>query len=81
VVAGAAAAQQTVLEHLFGSAAASGLARRARADRARRLGTVLEGDAARFHAAVEAALDARDLPERLSFARENLGRSARALDG
>ncbi len=48
VAAGAAAAQQGLLEHLFGSAAASALAQRARAD----LDIVLEGllatDAGRF---------------------------------
>ena len=48
VAAGAAAAQQGLLEHLFGSAAAKALAQRARAD----LDIVLEGllaaDAARF---------------------------------
>lgn len=65
VAAGAAAAQQTVLEHLFGSAAASTLARRARSDLITRLTRVLDTEALRFRAAIDAAVDPTDRAERL----------------
>jgi energy-coupling factor transporter ATP-binding protein EcfA2 len=65
VAAGAAAAQQTVLEHLFGSAAATTLARRARSDLITRLTRVLDTEALRFRAAIDAAIDPADRAERL----------------
>lgn len=57
VAAGAAAAQQTVLEHLFGQAAASRLASRARRDLVGRLAEVLDHDAERFRSAVRSVVD------------------------
>ncbi len=48
VAAGAAAAQQGLLEHLFGSAAATALAQRARSDLDDALEALLAGDAERF---------------------------------
>lgn len=57
VAAGAAAAQQTVLEHLFGSAAAGALGKRLRADLVERLGRVLQTDALRFRRTVDRSVD------------------------
>lgn len=57
VVAGTAAAQQTILEHVFGRAAASRLAQRARDDLESRLARVLDEDAGRFRRIVEANSD------------------------
>jgi len=57
VVAGTAAAQQTILEHAFGRAAAGRLAQRARSDLERRLGWVLEADAARFMEMIDSNTD------------------------
>ncbi len=57
VVAGAAAAQQTVLERLFGSAAASRLARKAKLDLMERYERLLAEDAQRFRAVLDARLD------------------------
>ncbi len=48
IAAGAAAAQQKLLEHLFGSAAAKSLAEQARADLLSAIAAVLEADADRF---------------------------------
>jgi energy-coupling factor transporter ATP-binding protein EcfA2 len=48
IAAGAAAAQQKLLEHLFGSAAATGLADEARKDLIDSIAGVLEADAQRF---------------------------------
>lgn len=48
IAAGAAAAQQKLLEHLFGSAAAKSLADEARADLLMAIAGVLEADAERF---------------------------------
>ncbi len=62
VAAGAAAAQQRLLEHLFGSAAARSLAQTARNDLLAALLTVLQRDAARFHAVLD-GLDPRDPAE------------------
>lgn len=57
VVAGTAAAQQTILEHVFGRAAASRLAQRARDDLESRLARVLDEDAGRFRRIIEANSD------------------------
>lgn len=57
VVAGTAAAQQTILEHLFGRAAAARLAQRARSDLESRLAAVLSADADRFRSVLEARSD------------------------
>ncbi len=53
VAAGAAAAQQGLLEHIFGSAAANSLAAKARAQLDEALNRVLEEDASRFLRRIE----------------------------
>jgi hypothetical protein len=78
VVAGTAAAQQTILEHVFGSAAASRLASQSRRDLVRRLSDVLEADADRFRQAVRRVLDDPDTARRL---REAAHRVEQALVG
>jgi hypothetical protein len=71
-----------VLEPLFGAAAASRLAARARHDLADRLAGVLERDAARFRAALDEAVDAPALSSRIRSAAEAVARSAgEVLDG
>lgn len=57
VVAGTAAAQQTILEHLFGSATAGRLAARARSDLAERFERLLREDAARYRRTLDATID------------------------
>lgn len=57
VAAGAAAAQQTVLEHLFGSATAGRLARRARQDLADRLERLVMAEADPFRWALVGIVD------------------------
>lgn len=57
VVAGAAAAQQTILEHLLGKAAASRLVRRAAEELETTVATVLSADADRFREAVRSVTD------------------------
>ncbi len=57
VLVGAAAAQQTVLERLFGGAAARLLADRARRDLATRLRRVLDADADRYRSALDAVTE------------------------
>jgi len=79
VAAGAAAAQQTVLEHLFGSAAATSLAKQARGDLATRLGGVLVSEASRFHQAIEAATDSIDTGEALVRSAQALSDAAEEL--
>jgi energy-coupling factor transporter ATP-binding protein EcfA2 len=78
VLAGTAAAQQTVLEHLFGKAAASRLAASARADLEERLERVLMADAVRFEAAALAAADPRAAADDLTTA---AGEVARRIEG
>jgi hypothetical protein len=68
VAAGAAAAQQTVLEHLFGSAAAGRLAKRARSDLAERMAVALRVEAERFRLAIERAVDPLDRADTLDGA-------------
>lgn len=65
VAAGAAAAQQTVLEHLFGSATAGSLAKRARSELGDRLRRVLDAEAERFRARVDDVVDPPELGRRL----------------
>lgn len=84
VLAGAAAAQQAVLEHVFGGAAARLLAERARGDLEARLSAVLSADAERFVAAVDAAADDPSAAQEIESAvgavhrsREELRRGAR----
>ena len=77
--AGAAAAQQTVLEHMFGSAAATRLAQTARKDLADRLGTALRKEAQRFHVVVEDAIDPLDLAATLEAQADAMTSSAREL--
>jgi hypothetical protein len=57
IVVGAAAAQQSLLEHLFGTAAARLLADRARQDLVDRVGRVLAFDAARHRRALDAVTE------------------------
>jgi GTPase SAR1 family protein len=78
VVAGTAAAQQTILEHVFGSAAASRLASQSRRDLVRRLSDLLEADADRFRQAVRLVLDDPGTARRL---REAAHRVEQALVG
>ncbi len=78
VVAGTAAAQQTILEHVFGSAAASRLATQTRRDLVRRLSDVLDADADRFREAVQAMVDD---PEGAARLREAAYRVERELEG
>jgi hypothetical protein len=66
VAAGTAAAQQTVLEHLFGTAASTALGRRARRDLVARLDKAMSADASRFRRAIEAATDPSDRAEKLA---------------
>ena len=68
VVAGAAAAQQTVLERLFGSATAARLARRAKLDLVERYERVLESDAGRFRRVLDGSLDPPDRRRSLASA-------------
>jgi energy-coupling factor transporter ATP-binding protein EcfA2 len=79
VAAGAAAAQQTVLEHIFGSAAAGRLAKTARRDLSERLAGALRKEAARFHVVVQAALDPLDLADTLDERAEAMMVAAREL--
>jgi energy-coupling factor transporter ATP-binding protein EcfA2 len=76
IAAGAAAAQQTVLEHIFGSATATSLAKRARADLTGRLTAALEWEAARFESAVNEAVDPIELAERLRHGAERVRATA-----
>lgn len=76
VTAGAAAAQQTLLEHLFGGAAARRLADEARSDLARRIGTVIEAEGARFRRELELIADPPDTGHRIEAALERAVESA-----
>ncbi len=76
VTAGAVAAQQTVLEHLFGSAAARRLAEVARHDLAERMGTVIDAEGSRFRSALSQIADPPDTIDRIEAALETAVASA-----
>lgn len=65
VTAGAAAAQQTLLEHIFGGAAANRLADQARRDLAERIAEVIAWEGERFEKALEQIADAADTVEQI----------------
>lgn len=75
VVAGAAAAQQTILEHLLGSATAGRLARAASADLDRAMAGVMDRDADRFRRKVEEVIDPLERADHLRTAAEALAGS------
>lgn len=68
VTAGAAAAQQTLLEHVFGGAAARRLADRARSDLATRIGELISMEGGRFIAALDDVGDPPGLPDEIEEA-------------
>lgn len=72
VVAGAAAAQQTVLERLFGSAAATRLANTAQALLSERLAEAVAAAAEPYREALRAAIDDADISDRIREACDGL---------
>ncbi len=82
VTAGAAAAQQSLLEHIFGSAAARRLAETAQEDLIDRLGTIVASEGDRFRDALDAIADSAAVADGISAARTTVSTSASEwLDG
>jgi GTPase SAR1 family protein len=75
VTAGAAAAQQSLLEHIFGSAAARRLAETAQEDLIDRLGTIVASEGDRFLDALDAVADPASVAEAIVSARETVVKS------
>ena len=76
VTAGAAAAQQSLLEHLFGGAAARRLAETAQRDLIERLGTIVAAEGDRFLDALDAVGDRAAVAEAITEARATAIKSA-----
>jgi GTPase SAR1 family protein len=76
VTAGAAAAQQSLLEHLFGSAAARRLAETAQRDLIDRLATIVAAEGDRFLDALDAVSDRATVAEAITEARSTVIKSA-----
>lgn len=76
VTAGAAAAQQSLLEHLFGGAAARRLAETAQQDLVVRLGTIVAAEGDRFLDSLDAVADAAAVTEAIVEARSTVIKSA-----
>ncbi len=76
VTAGAAAAQQSLLEHLFGGAAARRLAESAQRDLIDRLGTIVASEGDRFLDALDAVSDRATVAEAIIEARSTVIKSA-----
>ncbi len=76
VTAGAAAAQQSLLEHLFGGAAARRLAETAQEDLVERLGTIVEAEGDRFRRALDAVADGNAVRDGIVAARDTAVKSA-----
>jgi hypothetical protein len=76
VTAGAAAAQQSLLEHLFGGAAARRLAESAQRDLIDRLGTIVAAEGDRFLDALDAVSDRATVAEAITEARSTVIKSA-----
>ncbi len=81
VAAGAAAAQQKLLEHLFGSAAARSLVETARLRLSHTVGVVLADDGARFGKLLDDHTDELPEPGSLSSAHDRVVRRVEAWDG
>lgn len=76
VTAGAAAAQQSLLEHLFGSAAARRLAETAQQDLIGRLGTIVATEGDRFLDELDAVSDGAAISDAIQAARATVITSA-----
>ncbi len=76
VTAGAAAAQQSLLEHLFGSAAARRLAETAQRDLIDRLGTIVAAEGDRFRDALEVVSDGAAVSDSIEATRATVISSA-----
>ena len=76
VTAGAAAAQQSLLEHLFGGAAARRLADTAQKDLIERLGTIVAAEGDRFLDALDAVSDRTAVADAIIDARKTAIKSA-----
>lgn len=82
VTAGAAAAQQSLLEHIFGGAAARRLAEAAQQDLVERLGGVVEAEGDRFLTALSNVADGPDIDASIRNAVDTVTASASEwLDG
>jgi hypothetical protein len=82
VTAGAAAAQQSLLEHIFGGAAARRLAETAQEDLIDRLGTIVASEGDRFLDAIDAVSDSGVVADAIVAARHTALQSASEwLDG
>ena len=81
VAAGAAAAQQKLLEHLFGSAAARSLIETARTRIEEAVGEVLKADGARFGRVLDEHTDALAEPGSLASSYDRVRQLAEAWDG
>jgi GTPase SAR1 family protein len=79
VVAGTAAAQQTILEHVLGSAAAGRLAVAARKELVDRIGRLLWTDADRFRDALQVMAEQADVETRLTERATNVELAAEEL--
>lgn len=81
VAAGAAAAQQKLLEHLFGSAAARSLIETARTRIEEAVGEVLRADGARFGRVLDQHTDALAEPGSLASSHDRVRQLAEVWDG